>query len=170
LNERILSDLSQPEAPARWRSFSDRVMGGISQEQVSLERIAAQRCLRLRGVVRLENNGGFVQLALPLEAAGRPLDASGYSGVRLLVWGNGEEYRLHLRTTDCQRPQQFYWAAFMAPATWQLVELPFADFQAKWLTAALNQRVLTRLGIVAYGRPFQADVAVARVGLFGNGS
>ncbi len=36
-------------------------------------------CLRLRGDVRLENNGGFVQVALDLGQAGA-LDLSGYVG------------------------------------------------------------------------------------------
>jgi hypothetical protein len=165
MDELLLSDLSQPEAAARWRGFSDRVMGGISQEQVTVELLDARHCLRLRGEVRLENNGGFVQVALPLDHDGHPLDAHGYSGVRLLVWGNGEEYRLHLRTTDCRRPQQFYWASFVAGPAWQPIELPFAAFQPKWLDAPLNQRALTRLALVAYGRRFNADVALAQVEL-----
>lgn len=167
IEELLLSDLSQPEAAARWRGFSDQVMGGVSRERVTIETIDARRCLRLRGEVRLENNGGFVQVALPLEHGGAPLDAQAYTGVRLLVWGNGEEYRLHLRSADCRRPQQFYWAAFVAGPAWQRVELPFTIFQPKWLDAPLNQGALTRLGIVAYGRRFSADVAVALVELFG---
>lgn len=164
--ELILSDLSMPDAPVSWRAFSDRVMGGISQEQVTLEEIDRKRCVRLRGEVRLENNGGFVQVALPLEAHREPLDARGYTGVRLLVYGNGEEYRLHLRTTDCRRPQQYYWAPFIAETRWQLVDLPFAAFLPKWLDASLDTRALTRLGVVAYGRRFHADVAVARASLY----
>jgi hypothetical protein len=170
MNELLLSDLSQPEAPARWRGFSDQVMGGVSREHVTVETLDAQRCLRLRGEVRLENNGGFVQVALPLDHGGAPLDAQAYAGVRLLVWGNGEEYRLHLRTAACRRPQQFYWAPFVAGPAWQRVELPFTAFQPKWLDAPLDPAALTRLGIVAYGRRFSADVAVARVGLFGQGA
>lgn len=165
-NELVLSDLSLPDAPAAWRAFSDRVMGGISQEQVTVEEIDRQRCVRLRGEVRLENNGGFVQIALPLEAHGGSFGASGYSGVRLLVFGNGEEYRLHLRTTDCRRPQQYYWAPFVAEARWQAVDLPFVAFQPKGLDTSLDTEALIRLGVVAYGRHFHADVAVARASLY----
>lgn len=167
MSDVLLSDLDQPDAPARWRGFSDRVMGGISQEQVTVETIAGQRCLRLRGEVRLEHQGGFVQLALPLEQDGAPFDARACNGVRLLVRGNGEEYRLHLRTTACRRPQQYYWAPFVAASSWQSIELPFAAFEPKWLDAPLDPGALTRLGVVAYGRRFQADVAVAKVALFG---
>jgi len=89
---------------ALWRGFSDQVMGGVSQEQVTFEVIAGRRCLRLRGRVRLDNNGGFVQMALPLDAGGQPLDAGGFRGLRLMVWGNGERYYVHLRSPDAGRP------------------------------------------------------------------
>ena len=163
--EHVLSDLSHSQASAAWRGFSDQVMGGVSQEKVTVETLDGQRCIRLRGDVRLENNGGFIQISLPLEHEGRPFDGHAFSGVRLLVWGNGEEYRLHLRTITCQRPQQYYWAAFKTAPSWQTIELPFQAFDAKWISSDLDTRTLTRLGIVAYGKPFTADVAVARVSL-----
>ena len=53
-----------------WRGFSDRVMGGVSQEVIVLFEIDGRRCLRLTGDVRLENNGGFIQMALDLVARG----------------------------------------------------------------------------------------------------
>lgn len=165
MHEHLLSDLNTPEAPAQWRGFSDRMMGGVSQERVTVEPIAGQRCIRLRGEVRLENNGGFVQIALPLDRHGAPLDAGAFTGVRLQVWGNGEEYRVHLRTTACRRPQQYYWAAFVAQPTWQSIDVPFTAFAPKDLATPFDARTLTRLGVVAYGRPFSADIAVARVSL-----
>lgn len=164
-DERTLSDLST-EGGAAWRAFSDRVMGGISREQATLTTIAGQRCVRLQGEVRLENNGGFVQVALGLEQRGEPLDARAYSGVRLLVWGNGEEYLVHLRTRDTRLPWQLYRAPFVAGPTWQTVDLPFATFRPERLAQPLDQSSLTRLGVVAYGRRFVADVAVARAALY----
>lgn len=169
MHEHFLSHLSTPDAPAQWRGFSDRVMGGVSQETVTIETLDGQRCIRLRGDVRLENNGGFVQVALPLEQHGTPFDAGAFGAVRLRVWGNGESYRLHLRTADCRRPQQYYWAAFVAQPTWQTIDMPFSTFEPKDLAAPFNPRALTRLGVVAYGRPFTADVAVARVSLVATG-
>lgn len=164
-DERTLSDLSA-EAGSAWRSFSDRVMGGISSEQATLTTIAGQRCVRLQGEVRLENNGGFVQIALGLELGGMPLDAGAYEGVRLLVWGNAEEYFVHLRTRDTRRPWQLYRAPFVAGPAWQTVDLPFNAFRPEQLAQPLDQGSLTRLGVVAYGRRFVADVAVARVALY----
>ncbi len=162
----LLSDLSQSDAAARWRSFSDRVMGGVSREQVSVEELAGQRCIRLRGEVRLENNGGFVQMALPLDTGGAPLDAGTFQGIRLLALGNGEEYLIHLRTTQTRLPWQYFRAPFIAGPAWQSVDIPFTAFQAERIAARLDQRRLSRIGIVAYGRRFMADVAVAQIGLY----
>lgn len=164
-HERILSEISA-SGDTGWRAFSDRVMGGISREEVTLEELDGRRCVRLRGEVRLENNGGFVQIALPLEARGAPLDARGYSGVRLLVWGNDEEYLVHLRTRDTRLPWQLYRAPFVAQSTWQTIDLPFSAFQPERLNQPLNIAALTRLGVVAYGRRFRADIAVARASLY----
>jgi hypothetical protein len=105
----LISALGTP-----WRSFSDRVMGGISQETIALTTIDERRCLRLTGDVRLENNGGFIQMALDLAPKGRTLDASAYDGVLLRARGNGETYGVHLRTSDCVRPWQSYRANFVA--------------------------------------------------------
>lgn len=165
-NDLILDDLSQPGAPTRWRGFSDRVMGGVSREQVSIEELAGRRCIRLRGEVRLENNGGFVQMALPLDAGGAPFDAGDFRGIRLLVLGNGEEYLVHLRSSQTRLPWQYYRAPFVAGPDWQTIELPFASFRPERLAEPLDRRRLTRIGIVAYGRRFSADVAVAQLGLY----
>lgn len=166
VDEHLISDLSAADAADRWRAFSDRVMGGISREQATLETIDGRRCIRLRGEVRLEHNGGFVQVAVPLDARGGPFDARGYTGVRLLAWGNGEEYLVHLRTRDTWLPWQLYRAPFVAGPAWQTVDLPFSAFRPERLAAPLAVGALTRLGIVAYGRRFLADVAIARVALY----
>jgi hypothetical protein len=86
--------------------------------------------------------------------------------VRLLVWGNGEEYLVHLRTRDTRLPWQLYQAPFVAGPAWQSVELPFDAFRPEQLAQRLDCGALTRLGVVAYGRRFLADVAVARVALY----
>ena len=51
---------------ARWRLYTDGVMGGISQANIAFDVVDGRRCLRLSGDVSLENNGGFVQVALDL--------------------------------------------------------------------------------------------------------
>ena len=149
-----------------WRSVTDTVMGGVSRAQLALDEIDGRRCLRLTGEVRLENNGGFVQAGLDLDPDGSPLDASGFTGVRLVVRGNGETYGLHMRTRDLWFPWQSYRASFTAPPAWTEVRLPFASFTAYRTTTRLDAARLVRLGVFAIGRAFTADVCVAEVGLY----
>jgi hypothetical protein len=156
----LISALGTP-----WRGFSDQVMGGVSQETITLTEIDGRRCLRLTGDVRLENNGGFIQMALDLTPEGQTLDASAYTGVLMVARGNGESYGVHLRTPDCVRPWQSYRAGFIAAPEWQEIKLPFDRFEPHRLTAPLDVRHLRRVGLVAIGRAFHADLAVSMVRL-----
>ena len=150
----------------RWRGVSDRVMGGVSQATVVVEQHAGRRCLRLSGEVSLENNGGFVQMALDLDPHGGFLDASGFSGIRLAVHGNAERYSVHLRSADALRPWQSYRAEFEALAEWREVRLPFSGFAPYRLQAPLDLTRLRRVGVVAIGRAFTADLGVAEIALY----
>lgn len=149
-----------------WRGFTDQVMGGVSTATIRVETVAERRALRLTGDVSLENNGGFVQVALPLTGSGLPLDVSSYKGLRLLVLGNDETYHIHLRTTATGLPWQYYYAAFPAGPSWQTIDLPFDAFQGASLKAKLDPGQATRIAIVAYGKAFRADVAVGRIELY----
>jgi hypothetical protein len=157
----LISALGTP-----WRGFSDQVMGGISEETIALATIDGRRALRLSGDVRLENNGGFIQAALDLAPAGQTRDASAFAGVLLVVRGNGERYGVHLRTPACVRPWQSYRAGFIAEAEWREIRLPFASFEPYRLTEPLDVRHLRRLGLVAIGRAFHADLAVGVIGIY----
>ncbi len=149
-----------------WRGVSDRVMGGISQETLRVEEHEGRRCLRLSGNVRLENNGGFIQMALDLDLGGACVDASSFAGLRLLVNGNGERYSVHLRTADITRPWQSYRAHFEARPQWREVQLPFADFRPHRLDVPLDLTRLRRIGVVAIGRAFFADLRLAEMAFF----
>lgn len=150
-----------------WRGVSDRVMGGVSKETLRLEEHAGRRCLRLSGKVRLENNGGFIQMALDLDPRGACVDASTFTGLHLLVNGNGERYSVHLRTADVIRPWQSYRAHFEAPPVWREVRLPFAGFRPHRIEAPLDLTRLRRIGIVAIGRAFFAHLRLAGIAFYG---
>ena len=166
----IIDDFSRDDGVTRlgttWRGVSDRVMGGVSREKIALEVIGGRRCLRLTGRVRLENDGGFIQMAVDLAASGATMDASAYTGLHLVVRGNTEIYSAHLRTPDNVRPWQSYRAHFLARPRWDEVRLPFADFLPYRLETPLDVSRLRRLGLVAIGRAFDADLAVAEVALY----
>ena len=147
----------------RWRGVSDKVMGGISEAIVARELIEGRDALRLTGDVRLENNGGVVQASLDLSEPGETFDASAFTGVRLRVIGNGEVYAVHLRTADAVRPWQSYRAQFTAGRNWEAVDLPFTAFSAHRLEAPFDTSRLRRIGLVAIGRAFCADLAVSEI-------
>jgi hypothetical protein len=149
-----------------WRGVSDQVMGGISQASIARDVLDCRRCLRLSGDVRLENNGGFIQAALDLAAGGDTLDGSGYSGIRLTVRGNGESYAVHLRTPDAVRPWQSYRASFTAGPNWRTIDLRFVSFAPYRIEMPLDTTRLRRIGLVAIGRAFHAELAVAELALY----
>ena len=108
----VIDDLSR-EPPlstigTRWQLFTDRVMGGVSNGTMSREIVGGRPAIRMRGAVSLENSGGFVQIAIDLMPDGKAKDASNWAGVELDVFGNGEEYNIHLRTDDLTQPWQSY--------------------------------------------------------------
>jgi hypothetical protein len=148
-----------------WRVMTDTVMGGVSDGRIEPASFAGRSCLRLSGKVSLENNGGFVQASLDLGTSGA-LDASGYRGIELDVYGNDESYNLHLRTADTRIVWQSYRAGFHAGPQWQTVRLPFANFQPYRISQPLDLKTLRRLGLVAIGREMRADLCVSRIGLY----
>ena len=166
----LIDDFSGPDLVSRlgtrWRGVSDRVMGGISEASVAHDVVDGRACLRLSGEVRLENNGGFVQAALDLSPSGDPVDASQYTGLRLVARGNGERYSAHLRTPDAVRPWQSYRNHFTAGPMWETTDLPFAAFAPHRLDAPLAIARLSRIGLVAIGRAFYADLAVCELGFY----
>lgn len=164
-------DVAGPRSPlatngARWDVVTDAVMGGVSRATLSVANIEGRTALRLQGRVRLEHNGGFVQMALDLSAAGAAFDASAWQGIELCVCGNGESYGAHLRTTDLSAPWQSYRHAFVAPPVWQTLQLPFAAFEPHRTNAPLALTRLRRIGLVAIGRAFDAELALHRIGLY----
>jgi hypothetical protein len=150
----------------RWRGVSDQVMGGISEAAVSHCVIDGRPCLRMTGDVRLENDGGFIQAALDLAPSGDTIDASGFTGVRIVVHGNREKYSVHLRTPDNVRPWQSYRAHFTAGLDWETIDIPFETFVPYRLETPLDKTRLRRIGLVAIGRAFYADLAIAELAFY----
>jgi hypothetical protein len=165
----LIDDFAVAGEPSRlgthWRLVTDGVMGGVSAGGLSLGQIDGRRALCLRGEVRLENNGGFVQAALNLASEG-DLDASAYSGIRLLVRGNDESYNLHLKTADLRLPWQSYRSSFQTGPEWREIRLPFDGLEPHRIGVPLDTGHLRSLGLVAIGRAFAAELCVAEVGLY----
>ncbi|MEL6587732.1 MAG: CIA30 family protein [Pseudomonadota bacterium] len=149
-----------------WTYVADTVMGGVSDGQLSHGTVAGRDAARLTGSVSTENNGGFIQMAADLGPEGDVLDASDWTGISVDVLGNGEAYDLRLRTDALTRPWQSFRAEFRARAEWTVVSLPFTDFEAHNTQAHFDPARVRRVGILAVGRAFTADVAIAGLRLY----
>lgn len=169
----LIDDFSRPDGLSAlgtpWRAVTDKVMGGRSEATLSRQTVEGRLALCLGGEVSLANNGGFVQAILdltPPQGGTGALDASAFTGVRLLVRGNGERYNLHLKSTATLLPWQSYRATFSADPQWREVRLPFEGFEPHRLVQRLDTRRLTKIGILGIGRDFHAEVCVAEVGFY----
>lgn len=149
--------------PEAWYAVSDRVMGGVSRERADLVRVDGRMALRLTGFVSSANNGGFIMLGCPMPAG---FDATAWTGLRMVVRGSGEGYRVTLRTGDTRRPWEHYAHALPVGTDWRTVDLPFAGFVANRALPPLDRAALTRIGLVAGGKDAPADLAVTRVSLY----
>jgi len=166
----IIDDLSN-DAPLAsigtpWQLFTDQVMGGVSSGSMTREVMADRLAIRMRGDVRLENNGGFIQMSLDLSPGSGTLDASAWSGIELDFYGEDEEYGVHLRTSDLARPWQSYRQTIRAFPKWQTIQLPFGGFNPHRTDAPLDLRRLRRLGLAAIGRAFSANLAIGGLRFF----
>ena len=145
----------------QWVYLTDRVMGGISEGTAQFEDQGIDQVIRLSGEVSTANNGGFIQVRSPVlwEAA------KGKTGIRLTVKGNGDQYFLHIRSTDTHLPWHYYQHSFQASGAWSEISLPFEDFEksSSLLRATLGQSKIKTIGIVAYGKDYSADVSVKRL-------
>ncbi len=148
-----------------WRLVTDGVMGGVSAGRLTRSEIDGVHCSHLSGRVSTANNGGFVQAAQVItpEVA---LGLDRFTGVRLQLRGNGEDYNVHLRTADLWLPWQSFRTTFTVTDQWQTFDLPFAEFEAYKSRAAFKPDRLRRVGVVAIGRDFDAEICVGEVGFY----
>ncbi len=107
----------QPGRPA-WSSVDDDVMGGVSS---SGGRITEDGTLLFSGTMSLENNGGFASLRSPWN----PIDLSGKDGLLIRVLGDGQLYRLRVRSSDTVRSVAYNSFFETVEGEWITVYLPF---------------------------------------------
>ena len=149
----------------KWRLVTDQVMGGISNGELTLDEHKGRICLRMLGDVSTENNGGFVQIALSLSEEDE-FDATDYTGIEIEVAGNNEAYNIHIRTASLWFPWQSYRFTFQATTNWKIFRFPFTEIQPYKTRRRFQQHKLKRIGLVAIGRDFRADLCVASVKLY----
>ncbi len=150
----------------RWEYVADTVMGGVSRGEIARGEVQGREATRLTGHVSLENSGGFIQMECDLMPDGSAFDSTSWAGIELELRGNGKTYELRLRTDQLSRPWQSFRAEFLAPGHWATLRIPFAELQPHRTDLRFDPAHLKRIGVVAIGREFEADIAVSAVRLY----
>lgn len=148
----------------RWQAFTDGVMGGRSRMDAGFVQEGDETVLRMTGSVSLENNGGFIQVRLPLTERGF-FDASAYSAIAVETRGRPGEYYIHLRSQQTRLPWQHFKAPIPLDDTWQRTVIPFSSFLPDSVRGPLDPSRLTSVGIVAGGTAFDGDISIRRIEL-----
>ncbi len=149
-----------------WEYVADGVMGGVSDGGLRHDTYHGRMAAVLRGRVSLDNNGGFVQIAFDLRPDGSGFNASDWDGLEVQLCGNGEGYDIRLRTDQLTRPWQSFRTEVTPLPEWQTLRLPFDRFLPHKTDVPFDPRHLRRIGVLGIGREFQAEVAIAAVGLY----
>jgi hypothetical protein len=159
---RLIDDRSTADLRASgggvWRVVTDGVMGGVSSASVEVV-VDDRPALCLRGQVRTEHNGGFIQIALDLPS---PLPANA-TGLEVDLRGQPLRYGLHLRTADMSAPWQAWRAPLDVSPSWQTLRLCWADFSPYRLQGVLDPARIRRIGLLAIGEPGMAELCLGRL-------
>ena len=140
-----------------WAYLADTVMGGVSRGGAEFSAGA----LRLTGQVSTKNNGGFIQVRTRID----PTETVGKSGIKIKVKGNGDVYYLHVRNASSRLPWQYYTASFQTSEKWKDITISFDEFEksATLMPKKLKPDSIKTIGLVAYGKDYEADVSIANL-------
>jgi hypothetical protein len=126
-----LFDFTQPniDLPATWGAVDDVVMGGVSESGI---RLMSGYAL-FSGNVSIDNSGGFASVRT--RNFDPSLDLSNYRGIELRIKGDGQRYKIFVRTEATWDGLGYAYSFDTKPHEWMTVRVPFRDlvpiFRAK---------------------------------------
>ena len=168
----LIDDFSDGNAVStlgtNWQGFTDQVMGGRSEIDTRLIREETDIFLRMTGTVSLENNGGFIQVRIPLSEGGGRFDATDYRGIRIEYRTTGTgSYYLHLRTSQTRLPWAHFAARIPLADEWSTFEVPWSSFESELsLFKKPGIDKLKSVGIVAAKEAFNARIDIRRISFY----
>lgn len=134
--EKTIFDFTKPslEVSDTWGAIDDVVMGGVSDSKIAMVDGAAL----FSGNVSTANSGGFASIRTRnLEPH---LDLSNYEGIELKFKGDGQRYKLFVRTNPGWDSLAYSYSFDTAYQAWLNVQIPFAEmvavFRAKTVPSA----------------------------------
>ena len=167
-NIMILDDLSTPGTTTQkqnWAFFTDGVMGGLSQGKAVISNVDGTDCYHMTGNVTTENNGGFIQIRNQLKPS---VSTNEFEGIYLKVYGNYEDYSIHLRTSLTMAPWQYYKFSFKTANKWNKIKAPFSEFKKSnaYQPSVLVGQNINSIGLVAGFKDFTADICLSEIGFY----
>jgi len=122
--EKLIFDFTNPSPELKniWGALDDVVMGGVSASSMQfLDHTAV-----FTGNVSTANSGGFASVRTKnFEPA---INLSGHTGVELRVKGDGQRYKLFLRTDTKWDGLGYSYSFDTIANTWIDIRIPFSDF------------------------------------------
>jgi len=133
-DNRSISEFRQGD-DLTWSVVNDGVMGGLSEGKISY---TESETLRFRGMLSLENNGGFSSI----RSARTEMDLSAADGVVMRVKGDGRTYQLRLATDARYRGMEMSFRANFATkkSQWTEIKIPFESLKGTFRGRDLSNR------------------------------
>lgn len=107
-----------------WGAVDDVVMGGVSASGMTL----LPGFARFSGDVSTANSGGFASVRT--RNFEPPFNLQGWQGVRLVMRGDGQRYKVILRNSNSWDSRAYCHSVDTDPDQWIVVDIPFAVFIA----------------------------------------
>ncbi|WP_044411047.1 CIA30 family protein [Thiomicrospira microaerophila] len=146
-----------------WDYMSDQVMGGLSSGQLEQHQEGMGWVTCLAGEVRLDNNGGFIQMQFDLSSID---NLARFEGLYLTWRGEAPAVAAHLKTTDLRQPWQSYKNTVFPSTDWKTDYWPFTQFAPYRTGIPLDVQQASRFGLLAIGQPGPVTLCVRELGVY----
>ncbi len=118
--ESLIFDFKNESEIGYWRIVNDGVMGGLSESEIVY---TDGNTAVFRGIVSLENNGGFASTrTIP-----RSYELDDHDGILIRVKGDGKKYQFRVRTNDRFDGISYRYQFTTKLNTWMIIDIPFHE-------------------------------------------
>lgn len=146
--EATLFDFSSPDNSGNWEVVNDGVMGGLSESEIVFN---PEGTVTFRGMVSLENNGGFASVRTAVELQDQK---ESYKGVVVRVKGDGKVYGIRFRTHGESNSYAYQFKIKTEKDNWKEFKIPFEEFNPTFRGSLLKNKPalesdnITQMGIL----------------------
>jgi len=129
ISAKMIFDFNINSDIQNWNVVDDKVMGGRSSSQFSLN---PEGFGVFKGVVSLENNGGFSSVRHRLKKT----EVKKYTKIKLRLKGDGKNYQFRVKNNS--RDYHSYISTFSTTNDWQNIEIALKDMYPSFRGRRLN--------------------------------